>query len=196
METSNYIDIGAIVIVMILGIRGLKNGLIHEIMGVIGVVLGIYLASKYCVDFSYYIKLAGLELENETMLWTLAFIIILSVVWIGSLIIGYIISSCVIVIPGIGIINYFGGYIFATLKYFVILCIVVYALSQVGFLKSPIKEFTKGTKSYPIMYSTAEKIMNMDALYELQNTYNEKSQEIEKQIEKKKEEIKKNLVKP
>ncbi len=196
MGSSGYVDIGVIIVVLLLGIRGLKNGLIHEIMGVIGVVLGIYLASRYCVEISHYLRLAGLEFGNETILFTLSFIIILSIVWIGSLFIGYIVSSCVVIIPGIAIINYFGGYVFASLKYFVILCVVVYALSQVGFLKAPIKDFTKGTKSYPIMYEVAEKIMSMDALEELQSKYNEKSKEIEKSIEKKKEEIKKNLIKP
>lgn len=158
-----YIDIGVIVIVLILGIRGLTNGLIHEIMGVIGVVLGIYLASRYCVEVGHYIELAGLEFQNHTILWTLGFIIILSVIWIGFLVLGAIIARF-IVMRELAIINYFGGYIFAALKYFVILCLVVYALSQIGFLKQPIKDFTKGSIVYSMMIEITEKIISLESV--------------------------------
>ena len=173
MDTKHFIDIGVIVIVALLGVRGLRNGLIHEIMGVVGVVLGIYFASKYCIEGAYYLELAGLKFENKHVLWMLSFILILAVIWIGSLVIGSIIARFIVVLPEIAIVNYCGGYVFATLKYFVILCVVVYGLTQVSFLKDPIQSLTKGTKTYPMMYEVAEKIMNTETLVELQKQYME-----------------------
>lgn len=171
MDTKYYIDIGVIVIVAFLGLRGLKNGLILEIMGVVGVVIGIYCASKYCVDGAHYLELAGLEFDNKNVLWILSFILILAAVWIGSLVIGSIIARFVVILPEIAIINYCGGFVFSALKYFVILCVLVYGLTQVGFLKEPIQNLTKDTKSYPIMYEVAKKIMNTETLVELQKQY-------------------------
>lgn len=198
METRHYVDIGVIIIVALLGLRGLRNGLIHEIMGVIGVVLGIYFASRYCVEAGRYIELAGLTFDNEHVLWTLAFILILAIVWIGFLLLGAIIARFVVILPEIALINYCGGYVFAALKYFVILCVVVYGLTQVGFLKEPIKSLTDGTKSYPIMYEIAEKIMSIEALQDLQKQYIEgkKAQErnIEHIVQKKTQEIQKKLL--
>lgn len=184
METKHYVDIAVIIIVAVLGLRGLKNGLIHEIMGVLGVVLGIYFASKYCIDGAKYIELAGLSFENRHILLMLAFILILALVWIGFIVLGVIISRFVVILPEIAIINYFGGYVFSALKYFVILCVVVYGLTQVGFLKDPIKELTEGTRSYPIMYEVAEKIMSIEALQDLQKQYTEVEETAKKEVKK------------
>lgn len=184
METKHYVDIAVIIIVAVLGLRGLKNGLIHEIMGVLGVVLGIYFASKYCIDGAKYIELAGLSFENRHILLMLAFILILALVWIGFIVLGVIISRFVVILPEIAIINYFGGYVFSALKYFVILCVVVYGLTQVGFLKDPIKELTEGTRSYPIMYEVAEKIMSIEALQDLQKQYVEVEETAKKEVKK------------
>lgn len=184
METKHYVDIAVIIIVAVLGLRGLKNGLIHEIMGVLGVVLGIYFASKYCIDGAKYIELAGLSFENRHILLMLAFILILAFVWIGFLVLGVIVARFVVILPEIAIINYFGGYVFSALKYFVILCVVVYGLTQVGFLKDPIKELTEGTRSYPIMYEVAEKIMSIEALQDLQKQYVEVEETAKKEVKK------------
>lgn len=193
MVSSDYIDIGVIVIILLLGLRGLKNGLIHEIMGVIGVALGIFLASRHCIEVSHYLELAGLHFQNETIIWTLAFVLILSCIWIGALVIGAIIARFIIIMPEFAIINYCGGYVFAALKYCVILCFVVYALSQVGFLKQPIKDFTKGTKSYPMMYEIAEKIVSLDSLQTLQEQYKKQQEQVDNVSEKAKSEIKKKV---
>ncbi|WP_104717883.1 CvpA family protein [Helicobacter trogontum] len=171
METKHYVDICVVIIVAVLGLRGLKNGLIHEIMGVIGIVLGIYFASRYCVEGARYIELAGLNFENKHVLFMLTFILILACVWIGFLVLGVIIARFVVILPEIAVINYFGGYVFSALKYFVILCVIVYGLTQVGFLKEPIKNLTEGSKSYSIMYEVAEKIMNIETLKDLQKQY-------------------------
>lgn len=184
METKHYVDIAVIIIVAVLGLRGLKNGLIHEIMGVLGVVLGIYFASKYCIDGAKYIELVGLSFENRHILLMLAFILILALVWIGFLVLGVIVARFVVILPEIAIINYFGGYVFSALKYFVILCVVVYGLTQVGFLKDPIKNLTEGTRSYPIMYEVAEKIMSIEALQDLQKQYVEVEETAKKEVKK------------
>lgn len=184
METKHYVDIAVIIIVAVLGLRGLKNGLIHEIMGVLGVVLGIYFASKYCIDGAKYIELVGLSFENRYILLMLAFILILALVWIGFLVLGVIVARFVVILPEIAIINYFGGYVFSALKYFVILCVVVYGLTQVGFLKDPIKNLTEGTRSYPIMYEVAEKIMSIEALQDLQKQYVEVEETAKKEVKK------------
>ena len=65
-----------------------------------------------------------------------------------------------------------------------ILCVVVYGLTQVGFLKDPIKELTEGTRSYPIMYEVAEKIMSIEALQDLQKQYVEVEETTKKEVKK------------
>ena len=59
MSVENYIDIGVVVVLLVFGIRGMQNGLIAEIMGVVGVVLGVFLASKYYL-------LGALSIQNIT----------------------------------------------------------------------------------------------------------------------------------
>lgn len=201
MSAQNYIDIGIIVIILILGLRGMQNGLIQEIAGLLGFVLGIYLATRYFGDVAKYIKYSGLEFENESISLILAFVLILSVVWIGLLVIGAVISRFMVMMPELSIVNYFGGYIFAALKYFLILCAIMYGLSQVEFLKKPIADNFKSTKSYPIMMEIAQKIMNIEVMQNIKKELTDSvvggakdtKEQMNKQIEKKKQEIMKSI---
>lgn len=183
METSHYIDIGVVIIVLLLGLRGLRNGLVYEIMGFVGIVIGVSLASSYCVEASYYLELAGLKFDNKSVLYTLTFILILFVILIGFLVIGMLTSRFIVIVPGVALVNYFGGYVFAAIKYFVILSIAVYGLGQVGFLKIPMANLTKDTRSYPMMHEIAEKIMNLDTIRELKGHYLQKEEKVEKELE-------------
>ncbi|MWV62797.1 CvpA family protein [Helicobacter saguini] len=168
MSAQNYIDIGVIVVVLILAIRGMQNGLIQEIAALIGFVLGLYLATKYFALGAEYIGYTGLEFENESISWILSFIIILSLVWVLCLVIGAVVSRFVVIMPSLNVINYFGGYLFAALKYFLILSAILYGLSQVEFLKKPIADNFKATATYPVMMEIAQKIMNFETFKEMQ----------------------------
>lgn len=167
MSAQNYIDIGVIVVVLILAIRGMQNGLIQETAALIGFVLGIYLATKYFSLGAEYLAYTGLKFENESISWILSFIIILSLIWVLCIVIGAVISRFVVIMPSLNMINYFGGYLFAALKYFLILSAILYGLSQVEFLKKPISDNFKTTATYPIMMEIAQKIMNFETFQEM-----------------------------
>ena len=195
MSVENYIDIGVVVVLLVFGIRGMQNGLIAEIMGVVGVVLGVFLASKYYILGAEYIEKAGLTFENSSILWILSFVLILSLVWILCVIIGSVVQRFLIAMPSLAIVNYFGGYLFCALKYFLIFSILVYGLSQVEFLKKPIKEHVANTKSYPIMIEVAQKIISADAIKSMTEELKDNAKKVDKEINKQKEKIIKDLLK-
>lgn len=180
MSTQNYIDIGIIAVVLILAIRGMQNGLLQEIAGLIGFVLGIFLATKYFGLGATYIKYIGLEFDNQSISWILSFIIILSVTWVICLVIGVVISRFVVIMPSLNAINYFGGYLFAALKYFLILSAILYGLTQIDFLKKPINDNFKATMTYPIMMEISQKIMNTQTFQDLKKEMGNTSTKISK----------------
>lgn len=204
MSSGDYIDIGVLVIIVILGLRGLGNGLIHEAMGTLGVVLGFFCASHFCANGAEYLELAGLELDNKMILLTFAFLLILAVVWIGFLAFGATLNRFVNIAPEFMIINVYGGFIFAILKYAVIFCVLVYGLAQIDFLKKPLEDFTKETRSYPIMHEVGQFLVNIEkiqkAIQELKEKYestgsknSNQNQNKEQTIEEKQDKIKNTL---
>lgn len=161
METANYIDIGLAAVILLLALTGMRNGLIHELSSTIGIILGAYVGANNCIQLGEWLRVAGLSFQNESILWVVAFIAICGVIWIGMLAIGAIIAIYIAKIPQLATINYGGGYISSILKWFVILSLIAYLVSQVEFINPSIKQSIENTKIYPIAYEVAEKIINL-----------------------------------
>lgn len=194
----DYVDIGFFVIVILLALRGLKTGFVHEFMGTLGVALGVFLASSYCVEASKYLSYAGLEFKNVIVLYTISFVIILAVVWILSLIIGIFLNSIFLSSMGLVYINYVGGYIFCLLKFALILCFIIYGLSKVPFLTKPIEDNTKDSLVYPAAIEVSETVFRMsviqDKLKDVEDVKDSAEDSLSEEIRKKREEIVKNIL--
>ena len=182
MNSISYLDIGIAVVVLALGLRGLRNGFISEVMGLVGVVGGIYLASRFFQNLAHYLELAGLSFQNETILWALAFIIILSLFWIACMVLSYTISRFLIVIPELYIVNCGLGYVFSALKFFVILSVIIHVSAQVGFIKTQLDSINGNSRIYPMMREVAEKIMNIEEIKEIRKQYEGNASRIKKDI--------------
>lgn len=186
METADYIDIGVVAIILLLALTGIKNGLVHELSSMIGIILGTYFGAKNCIQLGKWLELAGLNFQNETILWILAFIIICGLIWVGMLVIGATIAIYIVRIPQLAIINYGGGYISSILKWFVILSLITYLASQVEFIRPSIKDSTENTRIYPIAYEVADKIINLKDMQDsIRKLKEERQMSIKEIVEKK-----------
>lgn len=149
-----YIDFTIIAVVVLLGFKGIWNGLIKEFFGFVGLILGIYLASRYYVEFG-----SSFGMESTSLQSLIAFIIILAAVWIGSILVGLFLTK-VVNLAALESADKTAGFIFGALKGFLILSLLFYGISNVGFLSGVDSSIKNNSKMHNFMSKIGSGIMN------------------------------------
>ena len=124
----NYVDIFISIFLIYGFIKGLYNGFIIEIASVIGLLLGIYLATQYSGDFSNYL------ISKQFITWKEGYVIILSnvILFIFTILIVSIIGKVatkLVKLVALGLFNKILGSVFGFLKNFLILVIVIFVFN-------------------------------------------------------------------
>ncbi|MDO5046329.1 CvpA family protein [Campylobacter sp.] len=174
MDAINVFDICVAVLVLMLGIKGIMNGLIREVFGLIGLIGGIVVASRFAGEAGRFISDKIYKLDNDSILFFAGFLSILIIFWSTCLIIAAFLSKLA-GLSGLGILNKLGGFVTGSLKIFLIFSVLVVTVADIGVLDSKLKPYLKDSILHPILLKTGKWIMNMDV--------NKVKQSIEKSIE-------------
>ncbi len=161
MIDFNYFDITIGSIVLILGIKGFMNGFIKEVFGLIGLVAGVYFASRLSQTAADFIETNFIKVENDAILTLLGFIAILIIIWLSATIVGSILSKLTSA-SGLGFLNRLFGFIIGGGKYFIIFALIVTALSNVTLVKDNLEKYVKDSVLYPYLKETGSKIIKLD----------------------------------
>ncbi|MEA1954416.1 MAG: CvpA family protein [Campylobacterota bacterium] len=161
MVDFNYFDITIGSIVLILSIKGFINGFIKEVFGLIGLVAGVYFASRFSQTAATFIDTNFIHIENTAILTLLGFITILIIIWLSATIIGAILSKLTSV-SGLGFLNRLFGFIVGGGKYFIIFALIVTALSNVTLIKDNLEKYVKDSLLYPYLKETGSSIIKLN----------------------------------
>ena len=121
----NFLDIFIIIIISAFSIYGLIRGFVKEIVSIISIVLGFYIALYWHEEAARY--LAGFK--NQNLQNILAFIIVFIVASLILTLLGKLLS---LALKGIdlGCINYLLGFVFGFVKGVVVVCVIFLALAS------------------------------------------------------------------
>ncbi len=161
MVDFNYFDVTIAAIVLILGIKGFMNGFIKEVFGLVGLVGGVYLASRLSSDAATFIDTNFLHMENTALLKLLGFLAILIIIWISATILGSIFSKLTSV-SGLGFINRFLGFVAGGGKYFLIFALIVTALSNITLVKGNLEKYVHDSVLYPYLIMVGSSVIHLD----------------------------------
>jgi len=161
MVDFNYFDITIGAIVLILGIKGFMNGFIKEVFGLVGLIGGVYFASRLAPTAAAFIDKNFLHLENSALLKLLGFLAILIIVWLAATILGSIFSKLTSA-SGLGFLNRLFGFIAGGGKYFLIFALIVTALSNVTLVKDNLEKYVQDSVLYPYLKKAGSSIINLD----------------------------------
>ncbi len=161
MEDLNQLDLIIGSIVILIGIKGFMNGFFKEIFGLIGIVLGIFLASRLSTVMASFIGDYLLHIENKALLTLGGFFVVLALVWIGTLSVGTLLSKLTNA-SGLGIVNNILGFIAGGGKYFIIFAIIITALSNISLLKGTMSKYTNNSILYPYLLKTGTFLIHLD----------------------------------
>ncbi len=172
----NLIDLTLIVFVLTASIRGFVKGIISEVIGLLSLIIGAYIA----LHFSEYLNehLINMFNINEGIIQIVSFTIVFVSVFVLLKILGTLLYKFTNALA-LGFINKIAGFIFAGVKVFFLFGLILILEKNISIIPTQTKEDST-------FYSPTMKIMN-----NITPNLNEKNlEQFKKNIEEKKDKIK------
>lgn len=160
MENINIFDIVVVVMVVLLGLKGLFRGITKELFGLIGIVGGVFIASRLANDVGNFAN-SIIPMDNENTILLSGFVVALVVFWIIAYILGMVISK-IFSLSGLGIFDRIFGFIFGAGKIFLLFSIIAYAVTQVKVVNDNIQPKLKDSMVFPLLSETGSYIIQLD----------------------------------
>jgi membrane protein required for colicin V production len=162
MEFS-FFDALVIVIILIIGLRGIINGFIKEIFSLLGLVGGVFLASRFAQNIGKIINENIYAMQNEAAIQVVGFVVTLLFFWFLCFIIG-LVTSKLVVLGGLTNLNKFFGFLFNCLKMFLIFSIIIFALSNITIIRNKLDGALDNSFMYKTLLSVGGKILNIETI--------------------------------
>lgn len=160
MERFMWFDLVTLGLILILAIKGIVNGFIKEVFGLIGIVGGIYMAARYATKAGDWIDVNLFAFNNKSTLFLVGFLAILIVFWIFCIFLGAIFTK-MLSLSGLGIIDKLAGFIVGGSKIFFVFAVLFFAISNVVFIKEKLDKYLNNSFMYPAFIKTGAFIVDM-----------------------------------
>jgi len=145
----NFIDIIIIILVLLAAFKGFGNGLIKELVSLLSLIIGVYIASNFSVYFEKYLIKHFSKIEE--FITILSFVLVFLIVFFSLKLAGILISKLAKSLQ-IGLINKFLGILFGSSKAILIIALILFELNHLEQRFSTIipKNQKEESKLYPL----------------------------------------------
>lgn len=157
----NYFDLVAVSIILLLGLKGILNGFFKEVFGLIGIIGGIFIASRLGDDVGQYLSDLIFKFENSAATSFTGFLATLAMFWLLMIAVGYAFKK-LSHMSGLGIYDKILGFVFGASKFFLIAAVIAHAAYNIKAVKSTIDSTFENSVVFPILVSTGSVIMKLD----------------------------------
>jgi len=156
----NFFDVFIIIITIILSIKGWITGIIKELAGLFGIIVGLYFGSIYYQEMGKYIDSSIFKIPNESAINVVGFVAVFFIIWFFILGVGFIFAKA-IHLANLGFLDRIGGLLFSAGKFFIIMSVIVTMLSQIEAIKSNLEKYQKNSIIWPIMNEIGKNLINL-----------------------------------
>ncbi len=160
MENINLFDIIVLSLVVILGLKGLFKGFTKELFGLVGIVGGVFIASRLAKNTGEIVN-GIIPIDNESTILLVGFIVTLVIFWIIAYILGIVLEK-VFSASGLGIFDRILGFLFGAGKIFLLFSIIAYAVSQVKMINDNLQPKLQDSMVFPLLSQTGSYIIKLD----------------------------------
>jgi len=157
----NYFDLITAIIILLLGLKGILNGFFKELFGLIGIIGGIFVASRVGDEVGEYLSNLLFHFSNHSAISFTGFLVTLALFWLLMVIVGYIFKK-LSAMSGLGIVDRVFGFILGTSKFFLIAAIIAFAVNNVKALKPTLDSTLSNSVLFPVLVETGAYIMKID----------------------------------
>ena len=156
MDAVSWFDLVVVALVLVLGIKGLLNGFIKEIFGIIGLIGGVIVASRYASEVGELIS-KNIYAIAENFWFHIGFLITLIVFWVVCLGLGQIFNK-ILKMSGFSFLDRLLGFIVGSAKIFLVFAIFVFIISRIAIINEKIEPYSKKSFLYPFLLTAGELI--------------------------------------
>lgn len=174
MEFS-YFDIVVSIIILFLGLKGVINGFFKELFGLLGIIGGIFIASRVGDSVGQLVSDSIFKLQSNAAVSFTGFLVTLAIFWLFMVGVGALFKRLSSV-SGLGVFDKTFGFIFSASKFFLIASVIAYAAYNVKAVKTNIDQMMKNSIVFPMLVKIGSVIMKLDTI--------EISQDLNKTINK------------
>lgn len=181
----NYFDLIAAIIILLLGLKGVINGFFKELFGLIGIIGGIFVASRMGDEVGKFLNDSIFKFQSEAAVSFTGFLATLAVFWLLMITLGFIFKK-LSSISGLGPVDRILGFIFGASKFFLIAAVISHSAYNIKAIKSTIDSSMKNSILFPIFVETGGFIMKLEPIesnIDINATINEQTKNIEESIQ-------------
>ena len=160
MEFS-YFDLVASIIILFLGLKGIINGFFKEVFGLIGIVGGIFVASRVGDSVGQTLSDIIFKFENGAAISFTGFLVTFALFWLLMIILGYAFKK-LSSLSGLGPMDKILGFVFGASKFFLIAAVIAHAAYNINAIRSTIDSTMKNSILFPVLVETGSFIMKLD----------------------------------
>ena len=167
----SYFDIIVGVVILLLGLKGILNGFFRELFGLVGIVGGVFIASRFGTSLGEILSDLIFHFENKAAINFAGFVLALGLFWLMMVGVGVLFKK-LSTISGLSSVDKLMGFIVGAGKFFLIASVVAYAFFNIKIVKTNMQATMDKSFLFPILVSTGGYIMKMD-MTPIQNDTNE-----------------------
>lgn len=193
----SYFDLVVGSVILLLGLKGVINGFFKELFGLLGIVGGVFAASRYQEEVGTLFSDLVFKFESQSALLFTGFLITLATFWIAMVALGVVFKKLTH-FSGLGLVDKIFGFIFGSGKFFLITAIIVFSLSNIKSIHNKIDDMMSNSILYPLFLEVGQFIMDIDPTVlsqDINDTISGIKEDVETKIDEKKDEIIKESVK-
>ncbi|WP_297440455.1 CvpA family protein [Sulfurimonas sp.] len=157
----NYFDLVASIIILLLGLKGILNGFFKEIFGLIGIIGGIFVASRVGDQVGTYLNDSIFNFSSEAAVSFTGFLVTLALFWLVMVIVGVAFKK-LSSLSGLGPVDKILGFVVGSGKFFLIAAVISFAIYNIKAVRSSLDSALKGSVLFPVLVETGGYIMKID----------------------------------
>lgn len=178
------LDLILILLICILGLKGIITGLIRELFGLVGIVGGVLFASFYSQEVGEVLRSYAPFVQSGSASTLAGFSAGFLLFWLASYFIGATLRK-ILKLSRLGYLDSIAGAFFGAFKIFFIFGLISYAAGNVDLLKPKVKSATEGSFMYPVLYKTGSLILSFDDDGKIREKAIKKAEEVKETIKQK-----------
>jgi membrane protein required for colicin V production len=159
----NLFDLIVTLLILLLALKGAFNGLQRELFAFVGLIGGVFLASRGAEPLARWVEANLFHLPNPALLRLITFVLILSLVWGGLSWLGRWVH---LRFPGgdHGTFAHVGGFMIAGVKYFLIFAMILAAFYRTPSLRHKMRTLGRGSVLMPYLLESGRSLIHLAPL--------------------------------
>lgn len=157
----NTFDIIVSILILFLGLKGIINGFFKELFGLIGIIGGIFIASRVGENVGQLINNSLLKFENSAAVSFTGFLVTLGLFWLFMVGVGLIFKKLSL-LSGLSLFDKILGFIFSAGKFFLIAAVILYSTYNIKVMRPNLDKMMQNSMLFPVLVNAGSIIMKLD----------------------------------